>query len=449
LEPLLEQRQSKLRPIKPFVYPDFTDHLASVLSDPEIAALCNAACDKAWEAVQATVSMGGPVSPEEVNNVFEAEFLRSFDGPVPDQLFINRGGRMRLAFQILLDFFNPHGMRKRGNHDSVGILAVVNLNLPEDIRYKPEFMWLSIILGPHEPNHDQIGYYLRPLIDQFIAGWRPGIRLSRTGLSDTGCSVDIAIAINVNDLPATRKILGLAGVGSHHICTVCNCKGVETTHRTDLDDPAWARRDVRELRRWAYAWRDAQTQAERDTIFKEHGVRWSELWRLPYWDPTRMGVVDSMHCVLEGLVHYHCRRVLRIDAEVAKKKEMAGIAFDQEWIEYDPHECPSDYLLKNPEKDLPQIRRIQAKLVHSLRDDDGDDGDVSEDEEMPDVPEGNYIPAISEATMWSALHRNNLAALRFVAYSLDLSMDGAKTKAHFCDKLMTWVSNSFSSGRSC
>jgi hypothetical protein len=128
---------------------------------------------------------------------------------------------------------------------------------------------------------------------------------------------------------------------------------------------------------------------------------------------------------------------------------MAGIAFDQEWVEYDPHECPSNYLLKNPEKDLPQIRRIQAKLVHSLRDDDGDDGDVSEDEEMPDVPEGNYIPAISEATMWSALHRNNLAALRFVAYSLDLSMDGAKTKAHFCDKLMTWVSNSFSSGRSC
>ncbi|KAJ7924678.1 hypothetical protein B0H13DRAFT_2577481 [Mycena leptocephala] len=90
LEPLLEQRQAKLRLIKPFVYPDFTDHLASVLSDPEIAALCNSTCDKAWEAVHATLSSGsrGPVSPEEVNNVFKAEFLRSFDGPVPDQLFI-------------------------------------------------------------------------------------------------------------------------------------------------------------------------------------------------------------------------------------------------------------------------------------------------------------------------------------------------------------------------
>ncbi|KAJ6534903.1 hypothetical protein B0H19DRAFT_1271580 [Mycena capillaripes] len=85
LEPLLEQRQSKMRPIKPFVYPDFTDHLASVLSDPEIAALCNSACDKAWEAVHTTLSTGshGPVSPKEVNNVFETEFLRTFEGPYP------------------------------------------------------------------------------------------------------------------------------------------------------------------------------------------------------------------------------------------------------------------------------------------------------------------------------------------------------------------------------
>ncbi|KAF8200492.1 hypothetical protein K438DRAFT_2110620, partial [Mycena galopus ATCC 62051] len=223
------------------------------------------------------------------------------------------------------------------------------------------------------------------------AGWQPGIHLSRTGLSENGCLVDIAIAINVNDLPATRKMLGLAGVGSNHICTVCNCKGVDATYRTDLDDPVWARRDVRELRRWAYAWRDAKTQAERDTIFKHHGVRWSELWRLLYWDPTRMGVVDSMHCILEGLVHYHCRRVLRIDAE----------------------------------RELPHIRRIQAKLVQSLIP-DGDNDDDSEDIEMPDVPPGNIIPAISEEAMWSALHKNNLPPLRFVAFSLAINLSQIK-----------------------
>jgi len=186
--PLLEQRQGKLRPIKPYVFPDFTDHLASVLSDPEMVAMCNSACDKAWEAVQSAMAKepAGGASAERVNNVFEAEFLRTFEGPVPEELFINRGGRMRLAFEILLDFFNPHGLRKRGNHDSVGILAVVNLNISEDLRYKPEFMWLSIILGPKEPNYEQINSYLRPLIDTFVKGWKHGIRLSRTGADDEG-----------------------------------------------------------------------------------------------------------------------------------------------------------------------------------------------------------------------------------------------------------------------
>ena len=41
--------------------------------------------------------------------------------------------------------------------------------------------------------------------------------------------------------------------------------------------------------------------AMQDRIFKDSGVRWSELWRLPYWDPTQQLVMDSMHCIFEGL----------------------------------------------------------------------------------------------------------------------------------------------------
>nr|GAT49234.1 predicted protein [Mycena chlorophos] len=58
--PLLEDRQGKLRPIKPFVMPDFTDHLASVLSDPEIVQTCNNACDKAWDAVRDAMATDPP-----------------------------------------------------------------------------------------------------------------------------------------------------------------------------------------------------------------------------------------------------------------------------------------------------------------------------------------------------------------------------------------------------
>ncbi|KAK0435700.1 uncharacterized protein EV420DRAFT_1623583 [Desarmillaria tabescens] len=73
------------------------------------------------------------------------------------------------------------------------------------------------------------------------------------------------------------------------------------------------------MRKQTEAWRDATTCKARETIFKKYGVHWSEFWRLPYWDPTWMLVIDSMHCILEGLVHYHCHYVLAIDKDAAKK----------------------------------------------------------------------------------------------------------------------------------
>ncbi|KAJ7660942.1 hypothetical protein DFH06DRAFT_988705, partial [Mycena polygramma] len=94
-------------------------------------------------------------------------------------------------------------------------------------------------------------------------------------------------------------------------------------YRTDFE--GWTRRDIAVLRAQAYAYRDAPSQAARDAIFARYGVRWSEFWRLPYWDPTRMAVVDSMHCIFEGLVHHHSRRVLRIDTKLAKRKETMGL----------------------------------------------------------------------------------------------------------------------------
>nr|GAT58598.1 predicted protein [Mycena chlorophos] len=441
---LVETRHGKVRPIKPFVYHNLKDYLASTLSDPDIVAECNAACDQAWTAVRnATEKGNSKMSAEFVNNIFEAEFIRMFPGPVPNELFIQRGDRMRLAFEILVDFFNPHGLRKRGNHDSVGILALANLNLPDNKRYKPEFMWVSVILGPREPNHDQIGAYLQPVIDEFVEGWTHGIHLSRVGGSEGPVRVDLTMALTVNDLPATRKILGLAGVGSNHVCTICKCKGADNVHRADTEHPDWALRNREELFRWTCAWRDAASQAERDRIFKDHGVRWSELWRLPYWDPTRMGVVDTMHCILEGVVHYHCRRVLRIDAEFAKKKDSPHVAFDYDWKEYIHAECHPGFQLKSPEH-IKKIYAVQAKLVQALADEE-DDGEeegiveevVIENDANKPTPKGNS-GAISEREIEDQLALGNLRALRWVAHSLDLDLTGVTKRADYARILMVW-----------
>lgn len=74
------------------------------------------------------------------------------------------------------------------------------------------------------------------------------------------------------------------------------------------------------MRRAAEQWKQAKSEAERNTLFNQHGVRWSEFWRLPYFNPLKHVVVDGMHTLFLGLVEYHIRQILGIDDdEVAEE----------------------------------------------------------------------------------------------------------------------------------
>ncbi|PIL30391.1 hypothetical protein GSI_07577 [Ganoderma sinense ZZ0214-1] len=89
------------------------------------------------------------------------------------------------------------------------------------------------------------------------------------------------------------------------------------------------------MRRYAEAWRDASSPSEQDKIFAQHGVRWSELWRLPYWDPTHQLVVDSMHCIFEGLIPYHFRDILGLTSTSARETEVLLPTFEHEFVTVD------------------------------------------------------------------------------------------------------------------
>ena len=47
-----------------------------------------------------------------------------------------------------------------------------------------------------------------------------------------------------------------------------------------------------------------QLEKTREDHFKEHGVRWTELFRLPYMDPIRFAVVDPMYCLFLGVAKW-------------------------------------------------------------------------------------------------------------------------------------------------
>ena len=65
----------------------------------------------------------------------------------------------------------------------------------------------------------------------------------------------------------------------------------------------------------AEEWLAAPSKTERERIFKRTGIRWSELLRLSYWDPTRFIVVDAMHNLFLNLVKFHIEHVVGIREE--------------------------------------------------------------------------------------------------------------------------------------
>jgi hypothetical protein len=74
-----------------------------------------------------------------------------------------------------------------------------------------------------------------------------------------------------------------------------------------------------EHRAAAEEWRNAETKLECNKIFGRHGVRWSELLQLPYWDPVWFVVIDGMHNLFLGVVQYHFRNLITIDKQQARQ----------------------------------------------------------------------------------------------------------------------------------
>lgn len=73
---------------------------------------------------------------------------------------------LRLAWSLSVDWFNPHQNKMAGKKKSVGSIAMMLLNLPPTLCYKPENLYFfGVIPGPREPSQDKINHFLRPLMN--------------------------------------------------------------------------------------------------------------------------------------------------------------------------------------------------------------------------------------------------------------------------------------------
>ncbi|KAH9849302.1 hypothetical protein BC628DRAFT_1300549, partial [Trametes gibbosa] len=151
-------------------------------------------------------------------------------------------------------------------------------------------------------------------VDDLLGFWSPGVWFSRTAKHSSHHLVRAALIPLICDILAARQVSGLGSHASTYFCSFCYLKLEDIEN---IDKHSWPQRSSAMHRENARRWKDARSVAEREKVFQEFGVRWSELLRLPYWDPVRFTVVDSMHNLYLGLIKTHCRDVwgMKVDAE--------------------------------------------------------------------------------------------------------------------------------------
>ncbi|OCH84644.1 hypothetical protein OBBRIDRAFT_815396 [Obba rivulosa] len=293
------------------------------------------------------------------------------------------------------------------------------LGLPAERRYKAENMYLAAIIpGPGEPSLEALNYYLQPIVHALVVSWQRGIFYSRVATEPNGCVSRSAIAAAVIDLVAARKTAQLASHSAHIYCSVCTCSVWDTRGCTDFDN--WVCRDPAEMRRQAKKWRDDASQSEHEKIFQSHGVRWSELWRLPYWDPICQLVVDSMHCIFEGLVLYHFCGILGLTLADATAKVDIVPAFTYNFKDVDV-EANSELEAKDKTK-LPDKAITDVKLIHR---------------DLCRPVEGNVEAGLTK--LLGSLAGRNLRALRFVGQNLNIPQVKTKmARKDWANGLLEW-----------
>jgi hypothetical protein len=306
----VENNLSVKKPIRPYGYHHFADHIAAMLSQPEVES----ALEESWKR---------STTKGELKDMMDTEAVRNFPWlkePCPGDMDNGRGAELRLLWALSVDWFNPFHNKIAGKSVSIGHISMNCINLPEHLRYEEDNVYLaSIIPGPKEPSGADINEFMEPLVEELLTANDPGMFISQTYKCSAGRCVRSGLHPLVADLLASRKVSGRAAHSATCFCSLCQLK----LHDINNTDPeTWPSRIDRETQRaMAIAWRDAPTKAKQAQLWKQNGVRWSPLFRLPYWDQTLSVMIDGMHNLLLGLMQRHSRVILGLQINSLEKDE--------------------------------------------------------------------------------------------------------------------------------
>ncbi|MBW0510022.1 hypothetical protein O181_049737 [Austropuccinia psidii MF-1] len=232
-----------------------------------------------------------------------------------------------LVFSLSVDWFNPHEKTTRRSI-SLGVITMLCMNLPIQFRNLQENIYVAgIIPGPNEPKLELLNEILKPLVEDLLRLWDGHFFHQTYREPFKGRLIKALVGVIVCDLPAARKLLGMAGHSSkNHFCSLCYASR-ETCNLASLQ--AIPHRSGSLLRRKAYQWKNAKTVKEKERIFSKYGVRYTILLELPYVDLTKIIVIEPMHNICLGLLKHHGLNLLGLN-KVKKNTNRTSIRSTEE-----------------------------------------------------------------------------------------------------------------------
>ncbi|MBW0513300.1 hypothetical protein O181_053015 [Austropuccinia psidii MF-1] len=117
----------------------------------------------------------------EVTEIWQGEIWKNFKGN-QESPFLKKPGH--LAFSLYVYWFNAFG--NSSCTSSTGAIMLACLNLPPEVRMKPEKICIpAIIPGPKVPKCEKLNFCLRPLVEELKELWK-GVHFFPTSNSNSG-----------------------------------------------------------------------------------------------------------------------------------------------------------------------------------------------------------------------------------------------------------------------
>lgn len=321
-----------LRPLKVYPYRSLVVSLKHLLMRVDMLKLCNE-----WVTRKST-------DPQVMIDVYDGKLWKDFMN-INGRPFLSQPNNLALSLNV--DWFRPF----QHSQYSIGVLYIVVLNLPREMRYLPENVIIAgIIPGPTEPKKT-MNSLLEPLVKDLLTLWN-GVHFV---LSPLALPVRIrAVLFCIScDIPACRKVCGFLGHNANLACSKCT-KFFNGNVQVGFDfsgyvTSSWPQRNNASHRVNAKATKVAITDTAQKELERRYGLRYSVLLELPYLDIVRQHVVDPMHNLFLGVAK-HALSVWK-DAKI-----LSAGAFDKIQSTVDQIQVPST------------VGRIPAKIASGFAD---------------------------------------------------------------------------------